>query len=221
MYTGVGLGSGRRPRVAGAVAVVACLLTCACTGGSSVDGHASVSEAVSPTSSKPLGAPAATPMKTVTVAATTGAPAPRPTVPFSGRALLLRALQAATPVDPSPYMGAHPNVYFQTPSGNVGCYIFIENGNRVLCQIAHYDFDQPGPDCPLGAVVQIDQNSSPSYAGCATEQLYADPTDNLPYGSSIRNGGLECASASSGVTCADASSGSGFFLSRQRFTPVQ
>jgi hypothetical protein len=130
-------------------------------------------------------------------------------------------LQAATPVDPTPYMGAHPNVYFQTPTGNVGCYIFIEDGNEVRCQIAQYDFDQPGPDCPLGAVVQIDQYSSPSYVGCATDRLFDDPQKTLRYGSSVRNGQLECASASIGVTCADAVSGAGFFLSRQKFTPVQ
>jgi hypothetical protein len=165
-------------------------------------------------------------VKTVTVAQaprTTRAPvpAPRPTLPFSGRESLLRQLQAATPVDPTPYLGAHPNLYFQTPTGNIGCYILDEDGNKVVCQIAQYDFDQPGPDCPLGAIVQIDEYSSPSYVGCASDELFADPTNKLPYGGSVRNGELECASASSGVTCADAVTGAGFFLSREQFTPVQ
>jgi hypothetical protein len=183
-----------------------------------------VGSSVSGASSTSVGSPS---VKTVTVSpaahstAVVRAPRPVRTQPFSGRTSLLRTLQAATPVDPDPYMGAHPNVYFQTPTANIGCYIFIEDGNRVWCQIANYDFDQPGPDCPLGAILQIDENGSPSYGGCATEQLYPDPTNTLPYGSSLRNGELECSSASAGVTCADADSGSGFFLSRQRFTPVQ
>ena len=138
-----------------------------------------------------------------------------------GRGALQDALDLATPVDPTPYMGAHPNVYFQTPSGNIGCYIFVDYGNRVECTIASYTWSQPGPDCPQGAVVKVDQFGAPSYAGCTTVPLFADPTRVLEYGTSVSNGNLECASRSTGVTCGDPSAGTGFFLSRDSFTPVR
>jgi hypothetical protein len=138
----------------------------------------------------------------------------------TGPSDLRAAFYAAVPVNPNPYMGAHPNVYFVSPSQNIGCYIFDEFGNNVECTIASYNFSQPGPDCPGGATVSIYDGGSPSIPTCATTSLYPDSTSVLYYGQSVTNGNLGCVSASTGVSCLDLTTGAGFALSRNLYLPV-
>ena len=47
-------------------------------------------------------------------------------------------MNSAIPVNPERYMGAHPNVYFMSPSSNIGCYIFDEYENYAECTIGSY-----------------------------------------------------------------------------------
>lgn len=140
--------------------------------------------------------------------------------PPSGPVTLREAFNSAVAVDPNPYMGAHPNVYFMSPSQNIGCYVFIDLGNSVECTIAMYNFSQPGADCPGGAVVSIQAGGTPSIPTCATTSLLRDSSKTLQYGQSVTNGNLACVSASVGVSCLDLTTGAGFTLSRDQYIPV-
>lgn len=127
---------------------------------------------------------------------------------------------AATPVDPVPYEGAHPNVYFLSPSQNIGCYIFIDGATRAECTIAQYNFPEPGRACPLGAIVSVEDGASLSKVTCATVPLQADPTNVLQYGESVTNGNLSCESSKAYVACVEVTTGVGFTLSRDQYLPV-
>jgi len=122
-----------------------------------------------------------------------------------------------TPVDPDPYMGAHPNVYFLSPSQNIGCYIFIAGVNSAQCTIAHYNWDEPGPDCPNGAVVQVDSAGTPSFLNCAAYPPSPDSSRILSYQHSVTNGQFTCTSAETGISCTNQNTGTGFTLSREAF----
>ena len=159
--------------------------------------------------------PAAPTVGTRTTTVTRVAPAPAPqAAPMS----LRDVVDSTTPLDPAPYMGVHANVYFLAPSQNIGCYVFADGGDSVQCTIAHYDFDQPGPDCPNGAIVQIDSAGAPSFVSCAEAPLYPAGSTILPYGSSLTNGQFSCGSAEAGISCMNRNTGTGFTLSRQAFT---
>lgn len=155
-------------------------------------------------------APVRTHTKTVTRVA--APPAPQ-AVPASLREIV----DTKTQLDPAPYMGGSANAYFLAPSQNIGCYMFADGGNSVQCTISHYEFDQPGPDCPNGAVVQIDEAGTPSFVSCAEAPLSSAGSLILPYGNSLTNGQFSCASAQTGVSCMDRYTGSGFTLTRQAF----
>lgn len=126
-------------------------------------------------------------------------------------------VDAVTPVDPGPYMDSYPNAYFVSPSQNIGCYIFNDGTNSAQCTIARYYWDEPGPDCPNGAVVQVDGTGTPSFVSCAAYPPYPDNSRILPYRYSLTNGQFSCTSAEAGISCTNRGTGTGFTLSREAF----
>jgi hypothetical protein len=199
------------------------LLCAACTSTAATSGQAPSIQriTVSPTHAvkSKMPAPVTSTVSVVVVTKTEGPPQPvRPQVPTDAGALR-RAFNSAIPVDPNPYMGAHPNVYFTSPTHNIGCYIFIDFSNRVECTIAKYNFSQPGADCPGGAVVSIEAERTPSIPTCTTEPVFAVKT--LQYGQSVTNGQLACVSAPEGVSCLDLTTGAGFTLNRDQYIPIR
>jgi len=126
-------------------------------------------------------------------------------------------VDAVTPVDPGPYMDSYPNSYLVSPSRNIGCYIFNDGANSVQCTIARYYWDEPGPDCPNGAVVQVDGAGTPSFVSCSAYPPYPDSSGILPYQYSLTNGQVSCTSAEPGISCTNRGTGTGFTLSREAF----
>lgn len=107
---------------------------------------------------------------------------------------------------------------FQSPSGNVGCYI---GSHGVRCDIAERDWAQPPRpvDCPAflssGQGLQIQDGVSSVV--CAGDTALFDGADTLPYGTAIRFGTVQCDSNELAMTCRDTVTGHGFSLSRQSY----
>ena len=174
-------------------------------------------------SSTGAGAAASTDPQSPTSVSDTSSVAPGPVVSgpssrsgFTGA--LATIIGSATPVDPTPYTGAHPNVLFASPSQNIQCYIINEDSNYASCVIARYDFPQPGPDCPDGATLEVSAAGRPHFAGCSHGQFIPTPQRVLTYGRSVNNGHFTCVSEPTGVTCADGNTDTGFTVSVAKFT---
>lgn len=168
------------------------------------------------------GTPAATPTLPAAPLTTPEASAPAAQVPgaIDLPGPLGPMFAAATPVAPEPFEGAHPNVYFMTPSHNIGCYIFIDGTPGADCTIADYNFPEPGHNCPQGAeVVMQDGGDAPSI-DCASQPPLPDASKILQYGQSVQNGNMACTVGEDSLSCADVTSGIGFTLSRQQYLPA-
>jgi hypothetical protein len=227
------MGAARRTAIGLGFACVMTVVT-ACSRSDAGQGEIASPTSSSPSSPSPSSSPGAvttSPPSTNSAAGTTTSPPERtvtrtkvvapPTHSAASRDDLQTIYRKAVPVNPVPYEGAHPNVYFESPTGNIACYIYDENSeNRIECTIAHYDFPQPGADCPKGAVVTIDADGEPSQPSCSQLGVLSDPSDALPYGHSIENGSLGCASGKDALVCIDFSGGAGFRLSRQAYERV-
>lgn len=126
------------------------------------------------------------------------------------RALLLGLLLAA----PLP-AAAQGLTGFQTPSGNIHC--LGGDGWGVDCEILSMD---TGPllarpwDCDLewGSRFAVGPSGSAGMV-CAGDTVRDPSHAVLPYGSSLRVGGVTCTSRESGLECRNAQ-GHGFRLSR-------
>lgn len=107
---------------------------------------------------------------------------------------------------------------FQSPTGNVGCYI---DASSVRCDIAERDWALPArpADCNeqvnFGQGLQLAADGESGFV-CAGDTALGYG-DVLAYGSSIAAGAIRCDSAESGITCRDNASGHGFMISRQAY----
>jgi hypothetical protein len=106
--------------------------------------------------------------------------------------------------------------FFKTPSGNIGCYVDATDG--VRCDIIERSWSPPPKpaDCEFdwGNSAGVDRRGS-RFLCYSDTVLVGDQT--LPYGSRVRRGEFECASATEGVTCTHRPSGHGLFLSRASY----
>lgn len=109
---------------------------------------------------------------------------------------------------------------FQTPSGNIMCWIA---DNAATCRIVDYTYSAQQQDCPspggpngfwlkegMPAVLECSDNPPGTYTG-----LRAHVT--LDYGQTKAVDVMTCASEPSGVTCTDTSSGHFFRVSRDSY----
>ncbi|MDA2893531.1 hypothetical protein PDG61_21625 [Mycolicibacterium sp. BiH015] len=107
---------------------------------------------------------------------------------------------------------------FQSPSGNVGCYI---DPTTVRCDIAERDWPVPARPADCDLHVDFGQGLILSAGGDARFVCAGDTAlgygDTLAYGSSIAAGTITCDSAESGMTCRDSVSEHGFAISRQAY----
>lgn len=133
---------------------------------------------------------------------------------------------------PAPVAGASPDMIpaqappklvteltgFQSPSGNVGCYI---DPTTVRCDIAERDWALPARPADCNSNVDFGQGLILSASGDARFVCAGDTAlgygETLAYGSSIAAGTLMCDSAESGITCRDTVSEHGFAISRQAY----
>ena len=106
--------------------------------------------------------------------------------------------------------------YFQTPSGNIGCYVSAESAR---CDIRERNWDPPPSDeaCELdyGQGIALSPSGKADFV-CAGDTALGGPS-TLGYGDVSRRGPLRCRSGQKGVTCTAATSGHGFFLSRESY----
>jgi hypothetical protein len=141
----------------------------------------------------------------------------------SGNGFVLSARRSYTLKEPAPRNGA-----FKTPSGNIVCgYSIAPDGSASLeCGIKS-GLKPPPRRIHCDAGDPNDKRVSLRETGRAAPVLCAgDPGPLLPqidaaakvlaYGTTIRVGGISCASATTGLTCRNRS-GHGFFLSRERW----
>ena len=107
---------------------------------------------------------------------------------------------------------------FQTPSGNVGCYIDPE---RVRCDIAERDWAPPPRPADCHPNMSSGQGLDLSAGGESGVVCAGDTAlgygEILRYGDSIQSGSLHCDSTEAAMPCRDRNSGHGFSLSRQGY----
>lgn len=112
---------------------------------------------------------------------------------------------------------------FRTPSGNIHCMIFADEGKKdpgyTACDV-NQDFTRK-PIRPKPADCEFDWgqrfvlgNDSDAGLECASDWVGSEDSQILAYGTSIKKGAMTCSSEESGLTCKNAN-GHGFFLSRK------
>ncbi len=103
---------------------------------------------------------------------------------------------------------------FQSPSGNIGCYI-AKSG--VRCDIGKRSWKPPPKpgycDVDWGQGVAVDKHGKAGIVCAGDTALNQGPV--LPYGHAISKGRFRCVSKSSGMRCVNRRNGHGFFLSRE------
>ena len=125
------------------------------------------------------------------------------------------ALATAAVLALVPASAAAAPVSFQSPSGNIGCYM---DRNGVRCDIAEHTW--PTPPKPAWCEVDYGFGLFVGKRRRATLLCAGDTTLHqgrvLAYGRSVRRGRFRCRSRTDGMRCVNRRNGHGFFLSRDR-----
>lgn len=106
---------------------------------------------------------------------------------------------------------------FQSPSGNIHCFIDDDYGPYARCDITHVNNPPPTPaycDGDFGQAFGVDERSR-GEALCVRDAMKSDRNPVLNYGSSISHAGITCTSEESGMSCVN-ERGHGFTLSRKQ-----
>lgn len=108
--------------------------------------------------------------------------------------------------------------HFQTPSGNIGCFV---SRRDARCDIRERDWE-PTPEPKSCRKIGLDYGQGIAVGSDHAEFVCAGDTvlggqDTLAYGQNSRRGLFRCHSGPRGVTCTNAANGHGFFISRQSF----
>ena len=108
--------------------------------------------------------------------------------------------------------------YFETPSGNIGCYV-AASGAR--CDIRERDWEPPEiPKSCIEAGVDYGQGIGVGKKGasfvCAGDTAFGGKA-TLDYGQVSQRGIFRCKSGETGMLCTNIETGAGFFLSRERY----
>jgi hypothetical protein len=111
--------------------------------------------------------------------------------------------------------GNHGPRHFQTPSGNIGCYL---DASGARCDIRGRSWNPP--PAPASCELDYGQGLTLGRDGasfvCAGDTTLGGPA-TLAYGSSAQRGPFLCESEAAGVTCTDVGTGAGFFVSREDY----
>ncbi|MCV3241516.1 DUF6636 domain-containing protein [Mesorhizobium sp. ZC-5] len=123
---------------------------------------------------------------------------------------------AASLLFQSPLASAQDMEGFRSPTGNIQCLFFDDSS--VRCMVGETANPRPArpPDCELdwGSDFGLDASSRRGERLCVGDTIAGD-YEALPYGESVRRGGITCSSERTGVTCIN-ERGAGFELSRAR-----
>jgi hypothetical protein len=106
---------------------------------------------------------------------------------------------------------------FQTPSGNIGCYL---DPNGVRCDIRFHDWTSPPRpswcDVDYGYGLQVGKKHRATFI-CAGDTAIDRTSPVLAYDHHRSAGRFTCWSRTAGITCRNRNNGHGFFLSRQSY----
>jgi hypothetical protein len=137
-------------------------------------------------------------------------------------ALLLPAVPAAAaPVAGPAEPAAARFVSFQSPSGNIHCYVSTgRRSGQARCDILQKSFDEPvtPPRCQgdYGNAVGVGKRGRASFL-CVFDSAVNPDSRVLRYGRTVRVGAFRCTSKRSGMTCRNVRSGHGFTLARDSY----
>ena len=110
-------------------------------------------------------------------------------------------------------------VFFQSPSGNIGCAMSKSFG--VRCDIRNKTWQAPPKpaSCELdwGFGMNIDRRGKGTFV-CAGDTTLGEGR-HLPFGESIRRGRYRCRSKTIGMRCVNLRTHHGFLISRQVARP--
>ena len=105
---------------------------------------------------------------------------------------------------------------FQTPNGNVGCYM---DNQSVRCDIRKHEWQAPPPpaDCQFdyGYGVFV-ARKDPARFVCASDTTLDPDHDLLRRGEKLNTGRFRCKNKDGAVRCANRRNGHGFEISKQR-----
>ena len=109
-------------------------------------------------------------------------------------------------------------VYFQAPSGNIGCAIWLGKDSSLRCDMKELQQtyrDKPS-DCEFswGSAFEMTATGKGQVI-CFNDTAFNADASKLDYGKSRQVGSFSCASEKTGLTCVN-SAGHGFALSKAR-----
>src|ERR1700751_6099274 len=115
---------------------------------------------------------------------------------------------------PAPAVTLH---FFHSPSGNIDCLVASD---EAPCDIRQHSFTSPPRpkrcDLEWGSVVAVGKSSKRGTFGCVGDTARDPKAKALPYGKTIRAGGMRCTSRTDGVRCANGR-GHGFLIGRAKY----
>lgn len=132
------------------------------------------------------------------------------TLVLSG-AVCLASLMAAPPVRADDFIS------FQSPSGNIGCFIMAEADTYARCDIRDYrpSFANGAPGCDMdyGDAYVITASARVGQVLCHGDTAFDPEAAVLRYGQQVHLGGITCQSQKTSMTCTNAR-GAGFSLAK-------
>jgi hypothetical protein len=129
---------------------------------------------------------------------------------------------AATALPVAAIARADTHYEFQSPSGNIGCVMWVRDtgAGGVACQNHRFTYAKPPPgECDLGgwgSQIDLQQGDLPDFE-CVGGVLAVPPLPTLGYGQTHRVGVMTCASEPAGVTCTDTGTGHFFRMSQDSY----
>jgi hypothetical protein len=128
--------------------------------------------------------------------------------------MLVLALLIVAPATANAANGFH---FFHSPSGNIDCLVYKD---QARCDIRQHEFRAPARpkrcDLEWGSSIAVGKSSKHGGFACVGDTVRDPSAKSLPYGKSIRAGGMRCTSRTDGVRCANAA-GHGFLIARRSY----
>jgi hypothetical protein len=130
----------------------------------------------------------------------------------------MRALILALTLAAGPAVADDEFLFFQSPTGNIGCMLMTGSWDGARCDIFELTMSFPTPpaDCDLdwGHAFEVAAHGGAGPV-CAGDTVFDPGGFVLGYGKSVTLGGVTCTSEKTGMTCTNAR-GHGFSVARAR-----
>ena len=111
------------------------------------------------------------------------------------------------------------NLFFQSPSGNIGCVIWTVENGTLRCDMKELNpsYTERPDDCPVdwGSAFEIKAAGMVGEVICHGDTVFNFEALTLDYGKTLQFGSFSCGSEKTGLTCTNAN-GHGFSLSKAK-----